>query len=88
MKQFTKFSIPYFIWLLVLVVVPIIVMLVLTFMSSSGTDFQTATASIESYKRLSDISLLKALINSLRVALYTVILCILLGYPCAYFLSF
>jgi spermidine/putrescine transport system permease protein len=88
MKQFKKFAIPYFVWLIILVVVPILVMTILTFMNSNGTDFADATVSIESYKRLADVSLYKALWNSLKVALFTVIICVLLGYPCAYFLSF
>ena len=88
MKNFKNLSIPYFIWLLILVVLPLIVMFILTFVQSKGTDFSTAVASIESYKRLSDISLYQSIWSSLKIAFYTVVVCILLGYPCAYFLSF
>lgn len=88
MKKFKAFAIPYFVWLCFLVIVPLILMLVLTFMSSNGMDFSNAVASIESYYRLKDISILKAIGNSLLVAILTVIICILLGYPVAYFLSF
>lgn len=88
MKSFKSLAIPYFIWLLFLVVFPLVVMLILTFMSSNGVDFSNASASIESYARLNDISILKAIVNSLIVATITVVICILLGYPVAYFLSF
>ena len=88
MKQFKKFAIPYFIWLLLLVVVPLLIMFVLTFVSANGMNFKDAVASIDSYKRLWDLSLLKALWNSLVVAFFTVILCIFLGYPVAYIISF
>jgi spermidine/putrescine transport system permease protein len=88
MKQFKKLSIPYFVWLLILVVVPLIVMFALTFVNSKGTNFSTAVASIDSYKRLGDVSLYKSIWTSLKIAFYTVVVCILLGYPCAYFLSF
>jgi len=88
MKQFKKFAIPYFVWLLLLVVVPLIIMFVLTFIESNGMNFNNAVASIDSYKRLYDLSLLKSLWTSLVVAFFTVIFCILLGYPVAYIISF
>lgn len=88
MKSFKSLAIPYFIWLLFLVVLPLVLMLILTFMSSNGVDFSNASASIESYARLNDISILKAIANSLIVASITVVICILLGYPVAYFISF
>lgn len=88
MKQFKKFAIPYFVWLLLLVVVPLLIMFVLTFIESNGMNFKDAIASIDSYKRLYDLSLLKSLWTSLVVAFFTVIFCILLGYPVAYIISF
>ena len=88
MKRFKALAIPYFVWLVFLVVLPIIVMLVLTFMSSNGMDFSSAQASLDAYARLADPSILKAIWNSLVVAFWTVIICIALGYPTAYFISF
>ena len=88
MKKFKALAIPYFVWLVFLVVLPIIVMLVLTFMSSNGMDFSSAQASLDAYARLADPSILKAIWNSLVVAFWTVIICIALGYPTAYFISF
>lgn len=88
MKKFKLFALPYFIWLLFLVVFPLVIMLVLTFMQSNGVDFSNSYFTLESYSRLNDISILKAVLNSLLIASITVIICILLGYPTAYFISF
>ncbi len=88
MKRFKYLAIPYFIWLVCLVVFPLIVMLILTFLSSNGIDFKNSILSLESYYRLNDVSILKAIWNSILVAGLTVIICILLGYPVAYFISF
>ncbi len=88
MKKFKALAIPYFIWLLFLVALPLVVMLILTFMKTNGMDFSNASASFDAYQRLHDISILKAIWNSLVVAFFTVVICILLGYPVAYFLSF
>lgn len=88
MKRFKALAIPYFLWLVFLVVLPLVLMLILTFLSSNGMDFSSAYATLENYSRLNDISILKAIGNSLFVATITVIICILLGYPVAYFISF
>lgn len=88
MKRFKYLAIPYFIWLVCLVVFPLIVMLILTFLSSNGIDFSKSILSLESYSRLNDVSILKAIWNSILVAGITVIICIILGYPVAYFISF
>ena len=88
MKRFKALAIPYLVWLIILVVVPIIVMFALTFMNTNGTDLSSAVFSLDSYKRMLDPSAYKALWNSLYVAGITVIICILLGYPVAYFISF
>ena len=88
MKRFKYMAIPYFVWLVFLVVFPLIVMLILTFLSTNGMDFTNAYATLQNYQRLGDISILRAIINSLIVALISVVICLLLGYPVAYFLSF
>lgn len=88
MKRFKGFSIPYFIWLVIFVVLPFILMVFLTFVSSDGMNLATATFSLDAYTRLADPSILKAIGNSLVVALFTVLICLLLGYPTAYFISF
>lgn len=88
MKRFKYLAIPYLVWLIFLVICPLILMVLLTFMKSQGMDFSNAQASLDAYYRLNDISILKALWNSLVVAFFTVLICVLLGYPVAYFISF
>lgn len=88
MKRFKGLAVPYFVWLVLLVVVPAITMIVLTFLQSNGTNWEGAYWSLDSYRRLADPSILKALWNSLVIAFWTVLFCFLLGYPVAYFLSF
>ena len=85
MKRFKGLAVPYFVWLILLVVVPTITMIVLTFLQSNGTNLDGAYWSLDSYRRLADPSILKALWNSLVIAFWTVLFCFLLGYPVAYF---
>lgn len=88
MKQFKYFSIPYFIWLAFLVIMPLALMLVLTFLQSDGMSLNGATPTINNYRELTDITYWEALWNSLVIAFFTTLICFLIGYPVAYFLSF
>jgi len=88
MKRFKGLAIPYLIWLIILVILPLIVMIALTFMDTNGADFNNIRLSLDSYRRLNDISILKALWNSIVIAFFTVLICLSLGYPTAYFISF
>lgn len=88
MRRFSSFSIPYFVWLLLFAILPLFLMVILSFLNSNGMDLSSAVFSLDSFARLADPAIGKALLNSLYVAALTVILCVLIGYPTAYFLSF
>ena len=88
MKKFKWFALPYLIWLILLVVLPFLLMFVLTFLSMNGMNFTDAAFSFDAYQRLADPTVYKAIWNSLVVAFFTVVICLLLGYPTAYFISF
>lgn len=88
MKKFKSLALPYLIWLIFLAVLPLVLMVVLTFLKTNGMDFSNAKASLDAYRRLADPSVWKAIWNSLYVAFFTVLFCVLLGYPTAYFISF
>lgn len=88
MKQFKKFSIPYFVWLSVLVILPLLLMLVLTFFKTDGVSFSGAKATFDNYLELRDLTYWEAIWNSLVIAFWTTVICLLIGYPVAYFVSF
>lgn len=88
MKNFKRFSIPYFVWLILLVVLPLLLMFVLTFFKTEGASFSGAIFSFDNYKELTDITYWEAIWNSLKIAFWTTLISFLIGYPVAYFLSF
>lgn len=88
MKKFKKYSIPYFVFLILLVVLPLILMVGLTFIKSDGMNFENATPTFENYAELTNIVYWEALWNSLVIAFWTTLICFLIGYPVAYFVSF
>lgn len=88
MKSFKKLSIPYFVWLAILVILPLLLMFLLTFFSTDGVSFSGAKATLDNYLELRDLTYWEALWNSLVIAFWTTLICFIIGYPVAYFISF
>lgn len=81
--KFTRrvFSYPYMLFLLIFVVTPLVLILVNAFIADGKLSFQNFA------DFFSEKSGLKVLANSILVGLLTTVICLLLGYPAAYFLS-
>ena len=88
MKRFGRFSIPYFVWLSILVIVPLLLMFILTFFKTDGVDFSAAKLTIKNFLELTDMTYWEAIWNSLVIAFWTTLISFLIGYPVAYFISF
>ncbi|MDL2206130.1 ABC transporter permease [Eubacteriales bacterium OttesenSCG-928-N13] len=78
---------PLYLWTLLLVVFPMGYVLVMSFMTKNdqfGVDF---ILTLGNYIRLSDPSNMNILLNSLKTAVFTTLLTLLLGYPFAFAMS-
>ena len=92
MNKFKKFSLPYFIWMIIFTGIPLILMLLFAF--SNIKNFSIYTFDItkiefdfSNLSKLWDSSFMKTFSRSMLYALVATILCLLLGYPIAYFIS-
>lgn len=83
-KAFRLLAKPYFVWLYVLALVPVFVMLFLSFVKSEGISFDEMTVSLESFLLIKERSTLIAFRNSLLFALSTTVISMVIGYFVAY----
>lgn len=88
MKRFKWMAIPYFVWLGILVFIPVIILLVLSFANTNGVSFSGAEPTISNWIEVFDPVYTKAIYNSFKIALLTTLFCFLIGYPAAYIISF
>lgn len=87
MKQFSKMTYPYVIWILLLIVAPMLLIILYAF-TTKGNDVTTFLFTLDNFKAFfSDPIYMAVLWRSLRIALITTFACILLGYPAAYFIA-
>ncbi|MCQ2495835.1 MAG: ABC transporter permease [Lachnospiraceae bacterium] len=87
MKQFRKMTYPYVAWISVMIIVPMILILLYA-ITTEGNGVVNFNFTIDNFVRFfSDSIFLEVLGRSLRVALITTVLCIVLGYIPAYYIA-
>ncbi|HWQ05590.1 MAG TPA: ABC transporter permease [Feifaniaceae bacterium] len=74
------FASPYIVWMAVFILSPMLLILYYAFTNDGA-------ASIETIVAAASWDNIRVLLDSIRFALYTTVLCLLLGYPVAYLLS-
>ena len=87
MKKFSQLAIPYIVWAVIMLVLP---MALIAFYSVTvpGNSIFSFSFTLEHYVTFfTDPDFLKILWRSLWIAIKTTIICLLLGYPTAYFIS-
>jgi spermidine/putrescine transport system permease protein len=87
MKRFKRFAFPYKIWMFVLVIIPMFIMVLLSFMDSNGFDIEGASFTFNNFTQLANPTYAKAFLNSMEFSLIATIICLLIGYPVAYIIS-
>lgn len=81
--KFKRFSYPYIVWLFIFIVVPLV------FVAKYSVDYggDNFSFSLEHYRRFFNPIYLKVLLKSIKMAVWSTILCLLIGYPFSYFLT-
>lgn len=72
---------PYAIWMLMFTLVPLVFVVYYAFTTKSGD------GTIQNFAKVFTPGNLQVLVDSLRLALFCTVLCLVLGFPAAYFLS-
>ncbi|MET0513233.1 MAG: ABC transporter permease [Thermoleophilaceae bacterium] len=82
-----SFLVPGGLWLVVLFVVPLGFLLAISFGYTDDLGEAVYGTSLDNYSRVFDPDLLPVLVRSVGFALATVVLCLLIGYPVAYYIA-
>lgn len=78
---------PVSLWLCILVAIPLLYVLMLSFMSRSANGEVEIHFTLENYAKIFNPEYIKIYIFSLMIALLTTLFCIVLSYPFAYFMA-
>lgn len=87
MKRFSKLAVPYIVWAVLMLVLPMVLIAVYS-VTEPGNTIVSFSLTLDHYvKFFTDPDFLIILWRSLWIAFKTTIICLLLGYPVAYFIS-
>ena len=87
MKSFRRLVYPYMAWAFIIIVLPMLIMLFYAF-TIDGNSVLNVKFSFDNFVRFfSDPIFFNVLLRSIKIALVTTVICILVGYPAAYFIS-
>ncbi|QOR35420.1 ABC transporter permease [Clostridium sp. 'deep sea'] len=87
MKELRKLALPYKWVMILLVVIPILIMIFLSFTNTQGIDLANAKLSLNNFKKLGESIYLDAVINSVVLSSIATLICLLIGYPMAYIIA-
>lgn len=87
MTKYRRLATPYIIWSIILTILPILLMLGMSFLDMEGLNFSTARISISSFQKTFNREYLIAFTNSIKLAAIATLLCVIIGYPVAYIVS-
>ena len=87
MKKFSQLALPYIVWAVLMLVLPMGLIAVYSVMEQ-GNSIVTFAFTLEHYKKFfTDPDFLLILWRSLLIAIKTKVICLFLGYPIAYFIA-
>lgn len=87
MKKRNLTSLPYIIWMLIFILVPILLVLFFSLTDEKLYETGQIKFTIDNFKRFNNPLYLKVLKKSLILAIQSTVICLILGYPMAYILS-
>lgn len=87
MKKFSQLAFPYIVWVVLMILLPMLLILFYS-LTTQGNEIVNFTFTLNNYIRFfTDHDFLMILWRSLVIAFKTTIICVLLGYPIAYFIA-
>lgn len=78
---------PSALWLLIFVVLPMLYVVAISFMTRNNYGGIVPIFTLNNYRELFDPLYVKVIWESLKLAFYTTVLCLLVGYPFAYYIA-
>lgn len=87
MKKFSHLAVPYIVWSVIMLLLPML-LIVFYAVTDSGNTIINFSFTLDNFRKFfTDPDFLLVLWRSITIALKTTVICILIGYPTAYFIS-
>ena len=86
MRHFKKLTIPYIVWCIIFVLVPLILIAIYAF-TTGGNEVKTLNFTLSNFAKIYESTYIQVFLKSLEMGVLTTGICLLAGYPMAYMIS-
>lgn len=87
MTKFKKLAIPYFIWMTILVIIPLILMIIMSFLDMEYLEIQNAKFTFANVAKAYSHENIKAFFKAIKISSIATLGCLIIAYPIAYIIS-
>ncbi|NLC64694.1 MAG: ABC transporter permease [Erysipelothrix sp.] len=87
MKAYRRLVVPYFVWLALMILIPMLLIAFYAFTSPNTNEIIQINFTLENFKKFFDPVFISVLWKSLKIALITTVICLVVGYPLAFIIS-
>jgi len=85
--KLNRIGYPYLIWLGIFILIPLLLVMYFAFTTGDSQNFSTFTFSMENFEKFMSPIYLGVLYRSVRLAIISTVICLVLGYPIALIIS-
>lgn len=85
--KLNRIGYPYFLWLGIFILIPLLLVTYFAFTTGDSQNFSTFTFSLDNFKKFMSPIYLGVLYRSVKLALISTVICLMLGYPIAFIIS-
>ena len=86
--NYKKLAYPYFLWSVLLIIIPLIYIFILSISITNGLSLSGIEFTSQNFFKALEPIYVKAMFNSLFYGAISTLICLLIGYPIAYFIAF
>jgi len=86
MKHFRKLTIPYIVWCVIFILIPLLLIAIYAF-TTGGNEVRTLNFTLSNFAKINEATYIKVFIKSLELGFLTTGICLAAGYPLAYIIS-
>ena len=87
MTKFKKLAIPYACWMIILVVIPLFLMFIMSFLDMRYLEIQNARFTFSNFQKVFNKTYFNAFAESMKLSVIATIGCVIISYPIAYIIS-
>ncbi len=86
MKQYRSLVLPYLIWAVIIVVIPLFLIALYAF-TEEGNSVMTLSFTLENFRKFAEATYLNVILRSFWLGFVCTVICLILGYPLAFIIS-